>query len=335
MFFEGEDAGVLQKGVNIMVRKQHIQYLSNDHITLIHAVQWVPEGDVRAILQISHGMVEFVERYEEFAQYLAKKNILVVGNDHLGHGESVRSKEDYGYFAEENGNGILVQDIHRLRKMMQEDYPDTPYFLLGHSMGSFLVRQYLCCYGQGLSGAIVMGTGDKTKILVRSGMLICQMLAKVKGWRHRSAFVNKMAFGSYSKGYKNPRTDKDWLTKDEKIVDAYIKDERCSFLFTLNAYYNMFLGLHLISSESYLKKMPKKLPVFFVSGGDDPVGDRGKGVLKVYSRFKQMGMKNLKYRLFPGDRHEILNEVDRGNVFEELYNWLTECLECYEKAGGK
>lgn len=310
-----------------MVIKQHMEFLSNDHITLIHAVKWMPEGEVKAILQISHGMCEFVERYGEFAEYLADRGIMVVGNDHLGHGESVRSEKEYGYFAEENGNCTLIRDLHRLRKMIQEDYPQTPYFLLGHSMGSFLARQYICCFGKGLSGAIIMGTGYHSRNTARLGMMVCKALAKMKGWHYRSGLVDSMAFGGYNRGLKNPRTDKDWLTKDEKIVDAYLADERCAFRFTLNAYYNMFLGLYKIETESYLEKMPKKLPVLFVAGGDDPVGACGKGVLQVYGRFKELGMKNVKCRLYPGDRHEILNETDREKVYSEIYTWLSECLE--------
>lgn len=310
-----------------MVIRQHIQFLSNDHITLIHAVKWIPEGEVKAILQISHGMCEYVERYDEFAEYLAKRGILVVGNDHLGHGESVRSKEDLGYFAEENGNCVLLRDLHRLRKMIQEDYPRTPYFLLGHSMGSFLARQYICCFGKGLAGAVIMGTGYHSAGTLKLGMAVCRILAQVKGWHCRSRLVDSMAFGGYNRGMKKPRTDKDWLTKDEKIVDAYLADERCTFRFTLNAYYNMFLGMYKLSKENYLTKMPKKLPVLFVSGGDDPVGACGKGVMRVYIRFKELGMRDVKCRLYPGDRHEILNETDREKVYGELYTWIGECLE--------
>lgn len=310
-----------------MVIRQHIQFLSNDHITLIHAVKWMPEGEVKAILQISHGMCEFVERYDAFAEYLAGRGIMVVGNDHLGHGESIRSKKEYGYFAEENGNCTLVRDLHRLRRMVQEDYPKVPYFLLGHSMGSFLARQYICCFGKGLAGAVIMGTGNHSANTAKLGMLVCRALAKVKGWHYRSRLVDSMAFGGYNRGLKNPRTDKDWLTKDEKIVDAYLADERCTFRFTLNAYYNMFLGIYKLASENYLKKMPKNLPVLFVAGAEDPVGACGKGVMQVYARFKELGMRDVKCRLYPGDRHEILNETDREKVYSEIYTWIMECLE--------
>lgn len=318
-----------------MVIRQHIQFLSNDHITLIHAVKWVPEGEVKAILQISHGMCEFVERYDAFAEYLAKRGIMVVGNDHLGHGESVRSKEEYGYFAEENGNCTLIRDLHRLRRMVQENYPQVPYFLLGHSMGSFLARQYICCFGKGLAGVVIMGTGYHSARKMKLGMAVCRLLAGMKGWRCRSRLVDSLAFGGYHRGMKDSRTGKDWLTKDEKIVDDYLADERCTFRFTLNAYYNMFLGIYKLANEGYLQKMPKNLPVLFVAGEEDPVGARGKGVLKVYGQFKELGMRNVKCRLYPGDRHEILNETDREKIYGELYTWISECLEKQEEVQKK
>ncbi len=312
---------------DFMVIRQHMQFLSNDSITLVHAVKWVPEGEVKAVLQISHGMCEFVERYDEFAVFLAERGVLVVGNDHLGHGESIRSKEEYGYFAEENGNSTLIKDLHRLRKMVQEDYPHAPYFLLGHSMGSFLARQYICCYGKGLAGAVIMGTGHHSGNIAMLGMLVCKLFARVKGWRYRSRFVDALAFGGYNRGFGKSRAGKEWLTKDENCVKTYVADERCTFRFTLNAYYNMFLGLYKLSEESYLRRMPKPLPVLFAAGGDDPVGAYGKGVMLVYARFKELGMKNVKCRLYPGDRHEILNETDREKVYRDIYTWLSECLE--------
>ncbi len=309
------------------MKKVHIQYLSHDHKTLIHAVRWIPDQEVKGILQISHGMVEFIERYEEFAEYMTKKGFLVTGNDHLGHGDSVRSKDQYGFFNEKNGNAVLLLDLYQLQRKTKELYPNVPYFLLGHSMGSFLARQYLCLYGKELDGAIIMGTGYHSRFEAKLGMRLTKMIAAIKGWGYRSKFVNALAFGSYNRKFKPGRTDKDWLTKDEKIVDDYIKDERCQFLFTLNGYYNLFFSLAKLSNKDYIQKMPKNLPVLFVSGEDDPVGNFGKGVKKVVDTFKENGMKRVSCKMYPNDRHEILNELDRKKIYQDLYEWIQKTMK--------
>lgn len=311
----------------IGMKKVHIQYLSHDHKTLIHAVRWIPDQEVKGILQISHGMVEFIERYEEFAEYMTKKGFLVTGNDHLGHGDSVRSKDQYGFFNEKNGNAVLLLDLYQLQRKTKELYPNVPYFLMGHSMGSFLARQYLCLYGKELDGAIIMGTGYHSRFEAKLGMRLTKMIAAIKGWGYRSKFVNALAFGSYNRKFKPGRTDKDWLTKDEKIVDDYIKDERCQFLFTLNGYYNLFFSLAKLSNKDYIQKMPKNLPVLFVSGEDDPVGNFGKGVKKVVDTFKENGMKRVSCKMYPNDRHEILNELDRKKIYQDLYEWIQKTMK--------
>lgn len=305
-----------------MADKEHFYYLSKDGITLIHAVKWIPQVPIRAILQIAHGMVEFVERYEEFAEIMTKQGILVAGNDHLGHGGSIRSKDHFGYFAEKNGNSVLIKDIHQLRRQLNKQYPGQPYFILGHSMGSFLTRQYLCCHGEGISGAVIMGTGYKSRAMAKIGMVFTNVLARKYGWFYRSKLVDEMAFGGYNRGFIPTRTKSDWLTRDEQIVDEYLGDERCQFLFTLNGYYNLFLSTYKLTFPDYIARMPKDLPVFFLSGEKDPVGDGTKGVLKVVNQFKKLGMRDVECIFYPEDRHEILNELDRDKVSEDILQWI-------------
>lgn len=305
-----------------MVKKEHFYFNSRDHRTKIHAVRWIPEGEVSAVLQISHGMVEYIERYEEFAEFIAERGILVTGSDHLGHGESIRSEEQYGYFAEFYGNGILLKDLHRLKKITKELYPNPPYYILGHSMGSFLVRQYLCKYGQGINGAVIMGTGNQPKLLIQTGIFLTSMIAGFKGWEYRSRFIDSMAFGGYNKKFRPSRTERDWLTRDELLVDNYIADKRCQFMFTLNGYYNMFVSMLKLKDDDYLNKMPRKLPVYFVAGGQDPVGNFGAGVKKVAEKFQELGMVRVECKIYPEDRHEILNELDRELVYKDLFDWI-------------
>ncbi len=309
-----------------MSKKEDFHFDSSSGTTKIHAVLHIPETEIKAILQISHGMVEFIDRYDDFAGFLNSKGILVAGNDHLGHGESITSKENYGYFAESEGNDAVLNDLHKLTGIVKDRYPDVPYFLLGHSMGSFYARQYLCEFGDELDGAIIMGTGYQRRILVKLGKTLTSIMAAFRGWRYRSHLIDDMAFGGYNKRFEPSRTPKDWLTKDDEIVDAYLSDERCTFIFTLNAYYNMFKGIDRLYDKRFLEHMPKELPVLFVSGEDDPVGEFSKGVLRAVKSFDSVGMSNVKLKLYPGDRHEILNETDRITVYEDICAWIEDVL---------
>ncbi len=305
-----------------MSKKREFTYRSKNQVDQIYGVAYYPEGEPIAILQIAHGMIEHIGRYEEFAVFLADRGFLVVGNDHLGHGKSAASPEDYGFFAEKEGNRVMLRDMHTLYRRISEEHPDIPYFLLGHSMGSFLARQYLCRYGAELTGAIIMGTGWHGSLETSFGMLLCKVMAAIKGWRYRSSLIDRIAFGGFNRWLKEPRTKHDWLSKDEGKVDAYLSDPACQFVFTLNGYYNLFYSLHKLASPKYLRNMPLDLPLLFVSGEDDPVGNFGKGVYRAIKSLQKIGVKEIESHLYPTDRHEILNETDREQVFEDLYRWL-------------
>lgn len=308
------------------MKKNEFHFRSVGDACDIRAVRYEPETEVKAILQIAHGMVEFIDRYENFAQFLCDHGFLVTGNDHIGHGGSVNSEEDWGYFGD-NGNEVVLNDMHQLTELTKKDYPDTPYFLLGHSMGSFYARQYLGTYGDELDGAIIMGTGMEPLPVLKSGMFLCRLIAAFKGWHHRSPFVNNIAFGSYNKKFEPARTRADWLTKDESIVDWYLNEPRCTFMFTLNGYYNMFKGISRLYDPNLINAVPKDLPVLFVSGADDPVGGFGAEVEKAVKSLRDAGMRNVSMHLYEGDRHEILNETDREQVYEDLLGWMNELIK--------
>ncbi|MBQ1476763.1 MAG: alpha/beta fold hydrolase [Erysipelotrichaceae bacterium] len=302
---------------------EEFHYRSSSDICDIYAIRYIPEGQIRAILQISHGMQEYIGRYDGFMRYLADHGILVTGNDHLGHGYSIKDKSYYGYFAPKDGDVYVLKDIHELTRLTKEKYPNIPYFLLGHSMGSFFARRYLFTYGGELSGAIIMGTGHQGKGLVSMGKMMAKILAKQKGDFYRSKTLTATAFGSYNKRFEG-RTSVDWLTKDTAIVDKYLNDERDNYLFTCNGFVGMFSCIETLYSKSNLNRMPKDLPVLFVSGEEDPVGDYGKGVQKAAETFRDAGMKDVEVKLYPGDRHEILNELDKEKVYQDLENWITK-----------
>ena len=302
--------------------RKEFSFLSNDNATRIHAICWIPEGEVKGILQIVHGMVEYIKRYDAFATYLSEKGYYVVGHDHLGHGQSIQSKAHYGFFHETMGNEYVIGDIHKLRKMTMKEYPDVPYYMLGHSMGSFLLRQYMSMYGEGLNGAIVMGTGNIPPTLLKAGKAVCRSIAAVKGWKYRSALVNNMGIGGYNKHFEPSDSTKDWITSDDEIRAAYEKDPLCNFVFTVNGYYHMFRGIEVLTKKETMEKIPKDLPVFFVAGEQDPVGEFGKSVRYVYQKYTDAGMKDVELKLYPEGRHEVLNERNRAEVYEDLYNWI-------------
>ena len=287
----------------------------------LHAFRCVPDGEVKAILQLSHGMVEFIDRYKPLAEYLAGRSILVTGHDHLGHGGSIRTRDDYGYFAEPDGNRAVLADLHAMTVRTKELYPGVPYFLLGHSMGSFYARQYLCEYGHELDGAIIMGTGFQPKALVQFAKTLCRVLAVFHGWHYRSNFVAHTSFLGYNKGLEG-RTTHDWLNRDHAEVDKYLADERCTFTFTLNAYYSMFSGILRLHDPAFLAKMPKDLPLLFLAGDADPVGEQGKGVRRAIQSLKDAGVQNIECKLYPGARHELLMETNKQEVFADIADWL-------------
>ena len=291
----------------------------------LHAFRCIPEGEVRAIVQLSHGMVEFIDRYKPLAEDLARRGILVTGHDHLGHGGSIRTKDDYGYFAQPDGNRAVLDDLHAMTTLTKQLYPGVPYFLLGHSMGSFYARQYLCEYGAELDGAILMGTGYQPKALVTLARTVCRVLAVFFGWHHRSRLVRDLSFLGYNKGLEG-RTPHDWLNRDPAEVDKYRADERCMFTFTLNAYYSMFTGILRLYDPDFLNRMPKDLPLLFLAGDADPVGEQSKGVQRAIDSLKAVGVQNITQKFYPGARHELLVEINRQEVFADIGSWLDQQL---------
>ncbi len=306
--------------------KQEFTYPSKDGLTQIHAIEWVPETQVRGVLQIAHGMVEFIDRYDRFASFMASQGFYVVGNDHLGHGKSVTDASQLGYFAKHDGNFCVLGDLQQLREDTRAKYPGAPYFLLGHSMGSFLARQFIEKFGEGLAGAIIMGTGYQPMATLDLGISLTGVLQQARGGHYRSAMINNMALGSYNASFEPARTKSDWLTRDEAIVDAYEANPLNQFVFTVNGYYNLFRGMRYAQRQANLNKIPKDLPILVVSGQNDPVGEFGKGPKLVAQSYRDTGIRDVTLQLFPEDRHEILNELDKEAVDQFLLRWMEERL---------
>lgn len=310
-----------------MVKREELYFESRDNVSRIYSAQWIPDTDKPiCILQIIHGMAEHVERYDDFARAMAEKGILVVGEDHLGHGKTAGESGTKGYFCVQDPATVVVRDSHRLKKLTQEKYPGVPYIILGHSMGSFILRNYLCRYGTGIQGAIIVGTGTQSGIVIAFGMAVAALQKLFCGSQKESVFLDRQSFRGYNKRIKDEKSKAGWLTKDKKIADAYIDDDFCGFTFTINGFQTLFELLARLNKKGNLKNMPPELPVLFASGAEDPVGNYGKGVKAVYQSFLDLGMNNVQLKLYENDRHEILNETDKLKVYEDIYSWILSVL---------
>lgn len=280
-----------------------------------------PQG----ILQIAHGMCEYLERYEPFIEFMVENGWIVCGNDHLGHGRTAGDENKYGYMGGADGWRNMVKDMHTLTRRMQELHPGLPYFLLAHSMGSFLGRAYMIQYGTELSGAVIMGTGSGIGQLPSLAALgVIRLMSLIKGDHYRSDALQKLVFGGYLKRISNPVTDSDWISSDPSVVEKYKNDPMCTFIFTLSGFRNLIHVLKFVSAPSWARQVNPELPVYLVSGAEDPVGNYGKGPQLVAKRLQKAGVKDVTLKLYPDYRHEPLNEVGREKVYADVLNWLEQ-----------
>lgn len=270
-------------------------------------------------------MIEHRGRYADFAEYLNTLGIAVGANDHLGHGETAATPDDLGFFADKDGYLCVVDDLHKMTELLHEKYPDKPLILLGHSMGSFVARLYLANYGEDVDAAIIMGTsgpGAPTGL----GIGAVNLISAFKGERHRSKFVTGLAFGSYLKKIPKPCNPMAWISKADWVFEKHDADPYCNFTFTLSAYRDLFSLLAEINNNEWAQKISTDLPILLISGDEDPVGNYGKGVLKVASMLTGAGAKKLTVKICRGDRHEVLNETDREDNYKYISGWIDETL---------
>ena len=289
----------------------------------IRACVWTPEGTPKAIVQLVHGIAEHVERYDEYAGWLNEQGVLVVAQDHMGHGKSIGKDGIQGYF--HGGWFAAVDDTYSLLKQTMEKHPGVPYILFGHSMGSFIVRTILARYPEsGIAGCIVCGTAWQPGALLKVAMPMCKFLCGNGGDKRPSEPLKKIMFGSYNQKVEHVRTENDWLTRDDRVVDAYNNDPLCGFTATAGLYRDMMTGIAYIQQKDTLNAMNKATPVFFVAGSADPVGAYGQGVEQAAKAFTDAGMLDVTLKLYPMCRHEILNEINYSQVYEEIQNWIED-----------
>ena len=291
----------------------------------IHCCKWIPEGCPKGVVQIVHGIAEFVERYDEFAVWLTSKGYAVVAEDHMGHGQSINGDGIQGYF--HGGWFSAVEDTYHLLQETRKEYPDIPYILFGHSMGSFMARTILCRYpDSGISGAVICGTAWQPTFALPAVIKMMEMSCRKIGETVPSPNLQNLIFGSYNSKIEHPRTPYDWLSRDKKIVDAYISHPLCGFTVCCGLLRDMMQGIYYIQKPEHLEKMQKDLPVCFIAGGDDPVGSYGKGIHQAAAAFRKVGMRNVNVRIYPLCRHEILNEINKEAVFEDVTQWMEKTV---------
>lgn len=280
---------------------------------------WIPE-EIRLCVLLVHGMAEHIDRYDDIARFLNANGILVAGIDLPSHGRSTKEGLPRGYFGKNDGWGCIRKDILTLKGMLRKEYPQTAIVLYGHSMGSFLVQDLMARNGKEFDGFILSGTSGPN-FLVPFGRLICRHEIKKGRGEEPSEKLNAIAFGSYSASVRNPETPFDWLSRDREEVNKYIEDPLCGYAFTPYGYYDLMKALGTIASRRWAKKVPER-PVFLLSGDCDPVGRMGKGVKRVYKNLMGTGHSLVAIKLYAGGRHEMHNEINRDEVFEDVLLFL-------------
>lgn len=301
--------------------KENFSFQSHSENTRIQGYKWVPtDKKPKLIVQLIHGMAEYAERYEPFAQFLTENHMALYAHDHLGHGRSVNSMDELGFFHERKAKEILIEDAHLVTKHVKHDYPEIPVVVLGHSMGSFVLRNYLKKYSTEIDGAIIMGTaGYKSELGV--GLKLAQLLARLFP-KKRNKQLDDLAFGSFSDYFPDHYSSFDWLSKNQENIKKYLQDDFTGFIFTNNGFHTLFDLMNDATQTDWAKTLHPDLSVLVISGEQDPVGDFGKGPRSVAKELSHAGIKDVTLHLYANLRHEILNEKENQMVMDDIYEWL-------------
>ena len=290
----------------------------------LHCIEWRPEGEVRAVLQIVHGMVEYIDRYDAFATYLCERGIAVVGHDHPGHGMTAQREEDLGFIRRGDGDMLLVDCILAVTEYIKENYKGKRCFIFGHSMGSFAVRKYITAHSELVDGALIVGTGTPHAAVLSAGRALAGIICKLFGERHRSRLLTNMSFSGYNSRFPKEEGVHAWISGDREVVKRYDSDPFCTYIFTAAGFCALYDTLLFLAKRTDSEKIRKNLPMLIASGAVDPFGSYGKWPEEYADHCKSIGISDVTLRLFEGQRHEIINEKDKEKVFEELYCWIAD-----------
>lgn len=304
------------------MKEHEFHFPSHTGVCEITAKTFAPDnGEYDTVLVINHGMAEHMERYRDFAGYLCSNGVCVYIHDMANHGKSNTDYDLTGWFGEKDGDKGLIKDLRQMVLTAKKEDPGKKLIVMGHSMGSFICRLYTAQFpGDGINGAIFMGTGGPNP-LAGLGSAAASVIGKIKGKKHKSRLLDAMAFGSYVKAFEK-RTDYDWLTRDTSVVDRYIEDPYCGYSFTVQGMKDLVRVNVDSNSGEWFESVPKDLPMLIVSGEKDPVGDFSKGVDAVCSKLEETGHTRVTEKIYPGCRHEILNELNRDEVMSDILEWM-------------
>ncbi|WP_335871746.1 alpha/beta hydrolase [Bacillus sp. 2205SS5-2] len=306
---------------------ESVGYLRTGDGNELFTVEWKEEDrQPKAVIQLAHGMAEHIMRYQEFSEYLVKRGIFVIGHDHRGHGRTAEKNGSVGYFSDEEGFERVVDDLHEVNAFVRSQYHGVPLFLFGHSMGSFIVRRYIQRYSEPLQGVILSGTGDYSPFMGRAGKLIANRIGKKKGMKTASSLLDKLSFGKFNQNFSPANTPFDWLSRDEEAVQDYIVDPYCGRVSSAGMFIDLLTGLSRIHDENEVKKIPRDVPFLFISGDQDPVGRGTKGVQKVINQMQRYSEYDIVSRFYSDGRHEMLNEINREEVFQDIVYWIENRL---------
>lgn len=304
-----------------MSKKESFSFQANNDVVL-KGNFYIPNDDIKSIVVICHGMAEHIERYDEFASFLANNNILVCGYDQRGHGKTLLSMDDMGYMSDNDNFNVLVNDLFEIVKFVKDKFPNLSVTIIGHSMGSFVLQRYIELYGTSIDRAILSGSSLNKGFMINLGYYIAKIITKFKGRRYKSKLMDNLSLGAYNKPFKPNRTKVDWLSTNKENVDKYINDELCGKMFTVSYFKDLLNGFRTINKNFEL--VPRKLPLYIFSGADDPVGNMSKGTKALYNKYNQINMENIELKLYPNGRHEMLNECNKAEVYSDVLNWINK-----------
>ncbi len=286
----------------------------------LHCLHWQPEGSPAGVVQLVHGMAEHIDRYHDFAAFLVKNGFTVIGHDHQGHGKSVTG--EFGIVPSDDTFHTLVKHTHHVYEITKKKYPALPIFVFGHSMGSFITQRMMQLHPVSPNGIIYSGSNGKPPFMLHFGIILSKILSLITGPEKRSSLINYLTFGEYNKAFKPNRTDFDWLSRDKNMVDQYLDDPACGFIYPVGFYRDLFLGLKTLHSHKPFSGHSKSIPILLVSGDQDPVSNMGEGVHQLKSLFEKSGAKSVEMKLYSEGRHEMLHEINRDEVMTDIFSWI-------------